>query len=439
MNMKKTLLILICLIASAVLFSASVATNVRSGNMYKGQYDKNKDKKELRDKATKCYTEALEVEQDLPEVMIRLAELKVDELKEEFPDDNEVSEEYYTKLLEIRPLYTKALELLNNLPDDKKERKKALKTFRLKDKKVSDPRAKEGERLPNISIIEAYKFISKRFIDLGVDATVLRVAQLLNNDGKSDEAEKVLNKLLEVNPAYDSAILYLARMKYNKQKYESYVEAISKYKDYLKIKPDDIEVQKELAGSYTMLLEEDPADKTGYVKLYGDYVKEEHLKTAIDLYKNVLSLGKDSAIEYRLGVFYISLDDSESAVKYFEESISDNSDENNSFFDQACFSLSYLYQVKLNDDQRSIDFLKKGIDYQVKNEGNDGVKIEISRLKTLASNLFKAKNFAEAEKYAEVLYNKAIITPDKEFAKTVGSQSALKLKDDALSKKWKDR
>ncbi len=433
--MKRTMLVVIGLIISTALFSASVSTNIRSGNMYYNQFSSNADNTDLRDKAIKYYNEALEKEPDLPEVIFRLAKLKIKVLKEKYPNSDETSPDYYNKLLELRPMYEKVLKLLNNLPEDKKPRKKALKTMHLKEKKVSDPRP--GGEKKKISIVEFYELQSQDIIDLGIDAAVLNVANTLNNEGKTDEAVTAIETLLKVNPQYDKAIVTYARISYNAGNYE---ESIANYKKYLELKPDDVDVQRELAETYVLLLEDDPADKTDYAELSGKYIKKENLRNAVKIYKNLLTFGRNSNTEYFLGMYYLSLGEDDNAIEYLKKAISnDEGVDPVPFVDQACFTLSYIYQTKKKDDKNSVLYLQKGVDFQLKNEDKENVKIEIFRLKSLASNLFKADKFAEAESYADVLFNKAVDTPSKNLAKTIGNQSALKLKDSALSKKWSSR
>ncbi len=431
MNIKRTMLIVIGLIFSAALFSASVSANIRSGNMYYGQYSRNQDDKELFKRAVECYTDALEKEPDLPEVLIRLAELKTKKLRFDYPSKDEMSADFYNRLLEIRPMHKKALDMLNALPEDEKERKKALKAMRLKEKKVQDIQAEKGVTR-KVSIIENYKFSSQSFINY-CDGTLLKISRSLSKDGKTDEANTVLNKLLEVNPEYAPAVLYSAFMKADAG---DNAGAIEIYNRYLTLKPDDVSAIVYLAQAYTNLLEEDPAEKEGYVKFNGKYIKKENLEKAIETYKKVLTFGNDAGVEYEIGRFYLALDDADNAIKYYKTSIETDPVKG---FDQTCFTLSYIYQVKKNDTENSIQYLKKGVDFQIENDGKDKVKIQIGRVKTLASNLFKAEKYAEAESYADILFSKAVDTPSKNLAKTIGNQAASKLKDSALAKKWSSR
>lgn len=160
-----------------------------------------------------------------------------------------------------------------------------------------------------------------------------KVAELLNNLDKSDEASEMLFNLLNKKPDYYKATELLGDILINK---EMYKEAVSIYQDALKYNPLSFEINYNLGIVYTMLNDFQNA------KMF--YERAAEINSLI--YNSKYSLAE-------IALIYKELDEAE---QYFMEALEDDELAADSYYE-----LSKISMIK-GDKERAIQFANIAID-----------------------------------------------------------------------------
>ena len=160
-----------------------------------------------------------------------------------------------------------------------------------------------------------------------------KIANLLNNLTKKDEAIEMLENLLKIKPDASKASLLLGDLLIEKNRYK---EAINLYLNSLKYAPDDYDLYYNLGIAYTHLNDFKNA-KTVYEKA----AEINHYK-----YKASYSLGKISLI----------YNDINSAEKYFTQALYGEEVEAMSYYE-----LAKIYMIR-KEKEKVILFLEKAIE-----------------------------------------------------------------------------
>ena len=163
-----------------------------------------------------------------------------------------------------------------------------------------------------------------------------KVAFLLKDLGKSDEACTMLKNLLEKKPEYLKASSLLGEILYEK---EDFKEAINVYMDALKYNTNDYDLYFDLGMAYTRL---------------NDF------QNAKICYEKAANINHEQYYaQYNLGQIALIYSDIEAAEKHFTESL--YSDE---LEPMAYFELSKIYMLKGQRDQ-AITFVNKAIELDI--------------------------------------------------------------------------
>lgn len=160
-----------------------------------------------------------------------------------------------------------------------------------------------------------------------------RIAELLNNLDKKDEAITMLQNLLQNKPEYYKASTLLGDLLYSQERFK---EAVTVYQDALKYKPADFELYYSLGMVYTRL-----NDFSSAKECYEKAAEINHR-----LYNSKYNLGQIALIEKDL----------EAAEKYFAECLMSEELEA-----KAYYQLAKIYMIKGEKD-KAIIFANKAIE-----------------------------------------------------------------------------
>lgn len=160
-----------------------------------------------------------------------------------------------------------------------------------------------------------------------------KIAELLQNLGKKDEAITMLQNLLHNKPEYYNASLLLGDLLCQQERFK---EAVSVYQDTLRYKPVDFELYYSLGIAYTRL---------------NDFAN------AKDCYEKAASINhKLYGAKYNLAQLALIEEDLEEAEKYFAECLMSEELEA-----KAYYQLAKIYMVKEEKD-KAILFANKAIE-----------------------------------------------------------------------------
>ena len=160
-----------------------------------------------------------------------------------------------------------------------------------------------------------------------------RIAELLNDLDKKDEAITMLQNLLQNKPEYYKASTLLGELLYSQERFK---EAVTVYQDALKYKPADFELYYSLGMVYTRL-----NDFSSAKECYEKAAEINHR-----LYNSKYNLGQIALIEKDL----------EAAEEYFAECLMSEELEA-----KAYYQLAKIYMVKGEKD-KAIVFANKAIE-----------------------------------------------------------------------------
>jgi tetratricopeptide (TPR) repeat protein len=160
-----------------------------------------------------------------------------------------------------------------------------------------------------------------------------KVAFLINELGKKEEAQVMLKNLLNKKPDYVKASNLLGEILCEQEKYK---EAINVYREGLKHNPNDYDLYFNLGIAYTRL---------------NDF---QNAKTCYEKAANINH--EQYYVQYNLGQISLIYSDIETAEKYFTECLFSNELE-----PRAYFELSKIYMLKGEKD-KSIIFANKAIE-----------------------------------------------------------------------------
>lgn len=160
-----------------------------------------------------------------------------------------------------------------------------------------------------------------------------KIAELLNNLDKSDEASEMLFSLLSKKPDYYKATGLLGDILISK---EMYKEAVNIYQDALKYNPLSFEINYNLGIAYTML---------------NDF---QNAKICYERAAEINSLSFNS--KYSLAEIALIYKELEEAEKYFMEALEENQLAADSYFE-----LSKISMIK-GDKEKAIQFANIAID-----------------------------------------------------------------------------
>ncbi len=161
-----------------------------------------------------------------------------------------------------------------------------------------------------------------------------KIAELLNDLGKKDEAIEMLNTLIKNKPDYYEASNLLGDLLCSQERFK---EAVSVYTEALKYKPDDFELYYSLGIAYTRLNDFQSAKEC--------YEKAADINHR--LYNAYYSLGQIALIQKDL----------ELAEKYFTESLYDELE------GKSYYQLARIYIIK-NQKDKAITFINKAIELE---------------------------------------------------------------------------
>ena len=160
-----------------------------------------------------------------------------------------------------------------------------------------------------------------------------KVAELLNDLEKPDEASEMLHNLLQKKPEYIKASELLGDILISK---EMYKEAVNVYQDALRYNPVSFELNYNLGIAYTML---------------NDF---QNAKVCYERAADINSLSYNS--KYSLAEIAMIFKELEEAEKYFMEAIEDDE-----FSADSYYELSKISLIK-GDNERAIQYTKIAID-----------------------------------------------------------------------------
>lgn len=160
-----------------------------------------------------------------------------------------------------------------------------------------------------------------------------RIAEILNDLDRKDEATTMLQSLLQNKPEYYKASVLLGELLYDQERFK---EAVTVYQDALKYKPADFELYYSLGMVYTRL-----NDFANAKECYAKAAEINHR-----LYNSKYNLGQIALIEKDL----------EAAEKYFVECLMSEELEA-----KAYYQLAKIYMLKGEKD-KAIVFANKAIE-----------------------------------------------------------------------------
>lgn len=160
-----------------------------------------------------------------------------------------------------------------------------------------------------------------------------KVAELLNNLDKTDEASEMLTNLLNKKPDYYKATELLGDILQSKQMYK---EAVNIYQEALKYNPLSFELNYNLGISYTML---------------NDF---QNAKICYERAADINSLSYNS--KYSLAEIALIYKELEEAEKYFMQTIEDEELSADSYYELSKIS------IIRNDKEKAIQFANIAID-----------------------------------------------------------------------------
>ena len=204
-------------------------------------------------------------------------------------------------------------------------------------------------------------------------------ASNLHKNGRLEELEKILRKIILIDSNYFPAFFNLARLFEMSKKFE---EAIKFYKKTLEINPNHLESILNLINCYEDINELDKALKISEdsCKLHPNkyevhYVlgrltrKRKGIKNidkAYDAYKKTLSINNNFKFaKFGLGQIYKSKGNFSKAKKTFQEIIDSDSNEIKSYYE----IVDFLDDKEIKKNIKSLEILEKN------NKQNDGNKI----------------------------------------------------------------
>ncbi len=161
-----------------------------------------------------------------------------------------------------------------------------------------------------------------------------KIACLLNDLGKKDEAIEMLNTLIKNKPDYYEASNLLGELLYSEERFK---EAVSVYSDALRYRPDDYELYYSLGIAYTRLNDFQSAKEC--------YEKAADINHR--LYNAYYSLGQIALIQKDIDL----------AEKYFSESLYEELE------GKSYYQLARIYIIK-NQKDKAITFINKAIEIE---------------------------------------------------------------------------
>lgn len=209
-----------------------------------------------------------------------------------------------------------------------------------------------------------------------------KVAELLNNLDKSEEASEMLFNLLNKKPDYYKATELLGDILITKQMYK---EAVNIYQDALKYNPLSFEINYNLGIAYTML---------------NDF---QNAKICYERAAEINSLSYNS--KYSLAEIALIYKDLEEAEKYFMQSVDDDELSADSYYELSKISLIR------GDKEKAIQFAKIAIDINVSKIGPKIKKDPI--FIPVIAKIAIPFNFEEVEDKQSKLKEKEIIAKER--------------------------
>ena len=163
-----------------------------------------------------------------------------------------------------------------------------------------------------------------------------KIAKLLNELDKKDEAIQMLENLLKTKPDYYDASILLGDLLCGEERFK---EAISVYTEALKYTPNDFDLYYNLGIVYTKLSD---------------------FQMAKEMYERAATLNHIMyATNYNLGLIILIQKDYDLAESYFQKSLEGE------YEAEAYYSLAIIYTYKCEKD-KAINFLNKAIELKPK-------------------------------------------------------------------------
>ena len=163
-----------------------------------------------------------------------------------------------------------------------------------------------------------------------------KIAKLLNELDKKDEAIQMLESLLKTKPDYYDASILLGDLLCSEERFK---EAISVYTEALKYTPNDFDLYYNLGIVYTKLSD---------------------FQMAKEMYERAATLNHLMyATNYNLGLIILIQKDYDLAESYFQKSL------DGEYEAEAYYSLAIIYTYKGEKD-KAINFLNKAIELKPK-------------------------------------------------------------------------